>query len=131
MAKAKTQTRKKLTNAQKKFNKEVREELRAKGIMPPVKPKLNRKKFAEEVIPEFIENLEGFDDIRYLYEAIRWMKPNLTINKTITPEQVGVLKLMKLALEIKYFNKRLRDAGEKEYKLMDLYNEVVQPIINL
>ena len=34
------------------MDKEIRQELREKGILPPIKPKLNRKKFAKEVREE-------------------------------------------------------------------------------
>lgn len=44
---------KKLTNKEKQLNKEFREEMRERGILPPVKPKLNRRKFAQEVREEW------------------------------------------------------------------------------
>lgn len=122
---------KKLTNAEKKSNKEFREKLRTKGIIPPVKPILNRKKFAKEVAEEFKEGFDPYDDIRYLFKAISWMRPALESRERISLEQVGVLKLLKIAIEIKKFGSDLKIKGETKYDVMDLYNVAVAPVLNL
>lgn len=44
--------KKRLTNKQKKLNAEVKKELQEKGVIPPDKPKLNRKQFIEEAKAE-------------------------------------------------------------------------------
>jgi hypothetical protein len=49
----------------------------------------------------------------------------------VTPEEVGVLKLLKVALEIKKYHQSKRAAGETKYKPMELYREVVKPIKEL
>lgn len=53
---------------------------REKGILPPVKKKLNRKKFASEVIEEFQESFGAYTDISHLYAAINWMIPRVDMN---------------------------------------------------
>lgn len=45
--------KKRLTNKQKKLNAEVKKELQEKGVIPPDKPKLNRKQFIEEAKAEW------------------------------------------------------------------------------
>lgn len=124
---------KRLTRAEKSINKEIRAELRADGILPPVKPKLNRKKFVAETIKEFKENSGHFDDIRYLYEAIGWMLPSTEIKTRIkiTPEQIGVAKLLKIAVELKSFYQKKIDDGETKYKPSELYEDVIDPILKL
>ncbi len=122
---------KKLTNAQKKLNKEIREEMRAKGILPPVKPKLNRSKFAKEVDAEFKESFGAYTDIQYLYHAISFMKPPSGVKTKISPEEMGVLKLLKIAMEIKKFFKEKISNGESKYNVVDLYEKVVKPIMDL
>lgn len=39
--------KKRLTNKEKKLNAEAKKRLQEQGILPPDKPKLNRKKFIE------------------------------------------------------------------------------------
>ncbi len=120
---------KKLTNKEKQLNKEIRAEMRDKGRLPPIKPKLNRKKFAKEVIKEF-EGFEVYHDLPQLISAISWMLPPKSGGK-ITPEQVGVLKVLKLAIEINKFKKEKLAQGETQYNLMDMYDKVVAPVRNL
>lgn len=119
---------KRLTVREKKYRAELRKEMREEGILPPIKPKLNRRKFVKEVHDEYTEKFNSFDDVYYLYEAIGWMLPTGKYKTTITPEDVGVAKLLKVALEIKKFHEEKREKGEKKYKLDDLYKTVIEPI---
>lgn len=121
---------KKLTAREKKFNKEFRERLRESGVLPPVKTRLNRKNFSQEVNVEFEESFKRFSDQSYLYEAIAWMNPGKDPKLKITPEQVGVLKVLKLAMALKKFHEEIRARGETEYKVGDLF-EIVNPILKL
>lgn len=118
---------KKLTNAEKKVNKEIRAELREKGILPPVKPKLNRKKFAQEVREEWEKN----GDIFYLIRGLGCIIPSGEFDTKITPEQIGALKVMKLAMEIKKFEENLKAKGENQYNAMDFYKDVIAPVLDL
>lgn len=120
--------RKRLTVKEKKFNAELRKEMREEGILPPIKPKLNRRKFVKETRTEYAEEFNRFDDIIYLYEAINWMLPSGEYKTQISPEEVGVAKVLKMAIEIKKFNKEKLAKGNKTYKLDDLYKTVIEPI---
>ena len=127
---------KRLTNAEKKFNKEITAKLRDKGVIPPVKPKLNRIKFAKEVIQEYKEELGNYDDIRHLFRAISFMLPMIAIQEKglrvkISPEEIGVLKMIKIAVEIKKFESDLTAKGETKYSSIDLYKVAVEPVIKL
>lgn len=123
---------KKLTNKEKAFNKEFKDRLREEGILPPVKAKLNRNKFAKEVIEEF-KDFDFFYDVTYLMSAINYMTPStdLKFRVKVSPEQIGVLKVMKIAMEIKKFEQAVKADGETKYKLMELYEKAIAPIINL
>lgn len=128
MAKAK-----RLTVREKKYRAELRKDMREKGVLPPVKQKLNRRKFIKDVRTEYAERFNKFEDIIYLYEAINWMLPSGE-NKykvPISPEEVGIAKVLKAAVEIKKFSEEKRANGEKEYKLTDLYDAVIKPIRDL
>ncbi len=114
---------KKMTQKEKKYMKQFRDEMRAKGILPPKKKPLNRKKFAEEVLTEF-ENFNSYGDFIYLARAVHAMVSNQTIK--ITSEQVGVLKLVKIAMEWKKFQQ-----GKDSYTVKEIYEEVMEPIYKL
>ena len=126
----KTKKYKRLTNKEKQVNKEIKAELRSKGIIPPVKPKLNRKKFALEVIEEF-EAFNTYDNLIYLHRAITCMMPSLKLNNAITPEQIGILKVAKIAMEYKRFVEDLKARDKTNYNIGELYEKVIAPIVNL
>jgi len=123
--------KKKLTIREKKWNAEFKGEMIEKGALPPDKARLNRKKFANEVLKEYKESLSSWDDITYLYQAINWMVPSENIEFKIELEQVGVLKLLKIAMDIKTFNGKMVKKGKTKYNPYDMYKEVVEPILKL
>lgn len=122
-----------LTVKEKKLNVQIRKELREEGILPPIKPKLNRKKFAEEMTKYYDENFNWFDDMRYLQIAIGAILPSrgTGFRQKISLEQIGVLKVVKLVKEIKKFHEEKKLIGEKTYKLDEIYTKVIGPILNL
>jgi hypothetical protein len=123
------QKKKKLTNKQMQRIKELRDEWRESGLIPPVKPRLNRKKFTKEVTEEF-KDFNVYSDALHLINAIRFMLPSESAKK-ITPEHIGVLKLLKLAMEIKKFKRERIAQGETQYNVMDMYEKIVAPVLNL
>lgn len=122
---------KRLTQREKAERAAAKKRLQEKGMLPPDKPRLNRKKFARETWEEFTAFLSN-DYIRAETALIRSIGfivgPNLP---EITPEQVGVLKLLKMAMEYDKFRRRLESEGRSEYTLGELADEVVIPIIKL
>lgn len=120
--------KKKLTQREKALNARVKKQLQEEGVLPPDKPKLNRKKFAKEVITEW-ENTEG-PLYAYVVSAIGWMLPSKEPLRPVTPEQVGALKVLKLALEIKKFEDTLPE-GTYKYSANDLFEKAIKPIVEL
>lgn len=120
--------KKRLTQREKALNARCKKELQEQGILPPDKPKLNRKKFATEVITE-VEETEGPLYV-YLMRAIAWMTPSKNPIRPVTPEEVGALKVLKIALETKKFEEAL-PKGTTQYNLQDFYEKVIRPIIDL
>lgn len=123
------QKKKRMTMAEKKYLAEFRKEMREEGILPPVKKRLDRKAFLQETFEEF-DRLERYSDLSCLYEAISWMVSR-NQDRKITPEQVGVLKMMRIAVAIKDFYDRKRAAGESTYEIKELYEKVIEPIKTL
>ncbi len=116
-----------LTAKEKKWNKEFRERMREKGLIPPVKERLNRKKFLEETLEQW--KMKKGEAFYYLPKAIGWMVGGGHIK--ITPEQIGVLKAVKIALEIQAFEERLSKEGKTTYEVGELYEQVIKPILDL
>ena len=119
---------KRMTQRQKDERAQVKKELQAKGVLPPDKPRLNRKKFAKEVWGEY----EAMEPIRrevFLLKAIGCMVgPDML---EVSPEEVGVLKLLKLAGEMDRFSQRLKADGRDNYTWGELIEEVIMPVLKL
>ena len=112
--------RKRMTNKEKALNAKIKKDMQEKGLIPPDKPKLNRKKYVEEAREEWNSKDKDFYvwDI-YLYEAISIMLGKVDRNLRVTQEAVGVAKCLKLALRLKEFSDKLKAEGRKEYKLKE------------
>lgn len=122
--------RKPMTQRERKARAAVKKELQEQGLLPPDKKRLNRKKFAQEVTKAWKEemNIYKFSDALCLQDAISCMT-NYTIGK-VTEEQVGVLKLLKIAIEIKRFKKKMLDEDRESCTVKEFY-EVIESILKL
>ena len=49
----------------------------------------------------------------------------------ITPEQIGVFKTLKIAIELDKFLRRLETEGRKQYTIGELFDEVFFPVWKL
>ena len=125
------QRKKRLTQREKAERAAAKKRLQAEGVLPPDKPRLNRKRFARETWTEF-EAFYTSEPIRAeisLIKAIGFMVgPDM---KEVSPEEVGVLKLLKLAVEYDAFLKKLEEEGREKYTYGELIDEVILPITNL
>ena len=125
------QKKKRLTQREKAERAAIKKKFQAEGLIPPDKPRLNRKKFARETWAEF-EAFYTSEPIRAelsLIKAIGFMVgPDM---KEVSPEEVGVLKLLKLAVEYEAFLKKLEAEGRDKYKLGELIDEVILPVTKL
>jgi len=121
---------KRMTAKEKKFRAEVRAELREKGLIPPVKAPLNRRKFSHEVWKEYEAVKDKFilHNV-YIPEALMYITSGTDITK-VTPEMVGALKVIKLALDIQKFKTELNESKHPA-TIGEYFEQVVIPIINL
>ena len=119
---------KRMTQREKDSRAAVKKRLQAEGILPPNKPRLNRKRFAAEVWAEYEQENRSTFDI-WLYNAIgATVGPDM---REVTAEEVGVLKLIKLAIETRKFHERLKDDGRTTYKFQEYLDEVYKPVMTL
>lgn len=120
--------KKPMTQRQKKEKAALKKELQAKGIIPPDKPRLNRRKFVSEAIEEF-EAMDVYTADFYLRKAIWCMiAPDM---REVTPEAVGVAKLLKIATASARFMEKLKEEGRQQYAIGEYIEEVVLPIKKL
>lgn len=121
--------RKKMTNAEKKYRTQAKKELQAEGIIPPDKPRLNRKKFVEEAEEAWNTRALGFFSWdRYVEQAITWMLTLRTPDRRVSPETVGVAKMLKITVRLQEFNEKLKKEGRTEYTIQEQY-EYIRDII--
>ena len=120
-----------MTPREKDLRARTKKELQEQGVLPPDKPRLNRKKFVQETWSEFQWFLKR-DPIRAQWTLLRaigfLMGPELP---EVTAEQVGICKLLKVAVEYDRFLARLEAEGRKDYSIGELVDEVVMPVWKL
>ena len=122
---------KKLTAKEKRLRAETRKRLRADGILPPKKSPLNRKKFAAQVLEDKAKSSSLYDlYLNHVPNAISCMIAGHDIIG-VTPEMVGVFKVLRIALDEQAFFERLKEEGRSSYTYEELFEEVVTPIIKL
>lgn len=123
--------RKRLTQREKAERAAAKKHLQAEGVLPPDKPRLNRKKFAREAWAEY----EAFYQAKPIRAEVALMKaicfmvgPDMT---AVSPEEVGILKVLKMAVEYDAFLQRLEQEGREKYSMKELVREVFPPIYKL
>ena len=130
--------KKKLTQKEKKFRQELKKKWQEDGVLPPDKPRLNRKKFAVETIREFNDIMSKndiytnhFNIIQSIYTFIPFIANNGKCIGSITAEQIGLLKVMKLTIERIKFIDAKREAGIASWTVGEEYEAYVRKIMNL
>lgn len=122
---------KKLTNKEKAEKARVKKELQKKGVLPPNKPRLNRKKFVEEAFEEWNNRPECYIWEHYLLQAFGFilMKRERGNFGVVSLEAVGAAKVIKLAIRLRQFDMKLEDEGRTKYNVMEQL-EYIQDILD-
>lgn len=124
--------KKRLTSREKRSNARMKKELQAEGILPPDKPKLNRKKFIEETMDEWNNrDKDIYIWELYLIEAFSVMLGHVEKKnyKRASLEAVGAAKVLRIALRLRKFSKKLQGEGRDKYTAGEKY-EFVKDIID-
>lgn len=119
---------KRLTKKEIALRAEAKKRLQEEGILPPDKARLNRKKFAREVMAEF-KAMDVLAADLYLHRAIGCMVSEDM--PRVSEEQVGVLKLLKIAVETQKFMEALKAEGRTQYTVGEYVDKVVRPVRDL
>lgn len=122
--------RRRMTQKEKQERAQTKKRLQEKGIIPPDKPKLNRKKFIEEAKKEWDNKPESCIWDLFLIYAITYVLVHTEgIKSTISKEAVGAAKILKIALRLQEFHEKLKEEGKTEYKLLEEY-EYIKDILD-
>lgn len=122
--------RKCLTQKEKKYNAQFKREMQEKGIIPPDKPKLNRKKFVDEAMEEWNNRPQDYVWEIYLIKAFGFvMAKTEGRSMRVSLEAVGAAKVLKLAVRLRQFHKKLEEEGRKEYKVTEML-EYIKDILD-
>ena len=114
-----------MTKKEIKLRAEIKKSLQAKGILPPDKKKLNRKKFIDEAREEWKKRDFGCTlwDF-YIQQALVWMTSYTDMNLRPSPQAVGAAKVYKIALRFKEFEEEIQKSGQSAYTVGELYDSV-------
>lgn len=118
-----------MTNKEKRERAAAKKRLQAKGILPPDKPRLNRKKFIEEAEAEWAGR-----DTKCLVWDLYMMRAVFHVLgygsvRGISPEAVGVAKVLKIAIRLQKFESELKESGRDEYSYREQY-DYIKDILN-
>lgn len=111
--------RKRMTQKQKDYNRKLRKEMKEKGILPPDKKRMNRKKFVEETLNEWKEREYSHMWDIYLTEAAFIVSAKTDSRFNTSPESVGAAKVLKIALKLNEFQKKIKSEGRKSYQYQE------------
>lgn len=116
---------KRLTAREKQERAAFKKRLQDKGVLPPDKPKLNRKKFIEEATAEWDNrDKECLTWDYYLIRALSFMLWHTEKDMRLSREAVGAAKALKVALRLREFSEELQAKGNNEYRLDEQYNYI-------
>lgn len=121
-----TKKYKRMTNREKEERKRIKNILQEDGILPPDKPRLNRKKFAQEVCDEWKDYSLGDYVKLNTFIIVLEMMTNSGRYGNISKEDLGILKLKKCAMVL---DQKLQENGNR--MTIEQITEVIEPIWKL
>lgn len=121
-----TKKYKRMTNREKEERKRFKKILQEDGILPPDKPRLNRKKFAQEVCDEWKDYSLGDYVKLNTFIIVLEMMTNSGRYGSISKEDLGILKLKKCAMVL---DQKLQENGNR--MTIEQIIEVLEPIWKL
>ena len=121
-----TKKYKRMTNREKEERKRFKKILHEYGILPHDKPRLNRKKFAQEVCDEWKDYSLGDYVKLNTFIIVLEMMTNSGRYGSISKEDLGILKLKKCAMVL---DQKLQENGNR--MTYEQIIEVLEPIWKL
>ena len=117
---ARAKKKKRMTAKEIREKAEAKRCLQEKGILPPDKPRLDRKRFVEEAERQLRE-WDSWSMLPYLNWGLLEMLKKRERSGRYSLEAVGAAKAIRLAIERAALEKEKREAGESAYTASELY----------
>ncbi len=112
--------KKRLTEREKKRNAQIKKELQKQGIIPPDKPRINRKKFVDGAMEEWNGRPQCCMWDYYLVQAFGFILAKTEGRSLrVSKEAVGAAKVLKLAIRLYQFSRKLEGEGRTEYRVSE------------
>lgn len=122
--------KKRMTQREKQERAQAKKRLQEKGIIPPDKPRLNRKKFVEEARKEWDDRPTSCVGGIYLVHAIAYVLCQTEgMKHCLSKEAVGAAKVLKIAVRLHEFQEKLKEDGRTKYSLLEEY-EYIKDILD-
>lgn len=118
--------KKRMTVRERDERRAVKKHLQEQGLVPPDKPKLNRKRYVEEAREEWDNRPKDC----YIWEMYLMQAFGCMLGKTegrslrVSQEAVGAAKVLKLALRLRQFHAKLKEEGKTKYSLSEEYDYI-------
>ena len=114
-----------MTKSEIKEKAKIKKILQAKGLLPPDKKRLNRKRFIDEAREQWEKrDLSCILWDYYIQQALVWMTSYTDMNLRPSQQAVGAAKVYKIALKLKEFEEEKRELGETKYKFKEVYERL-------
>lgn len=123
--------KKRMTQKEKDLNRAWKKEMQEKGILPPDKKRLNRRKFIKEVSDEWNKkDPDCYIWDFYLMNAVSYMMGQIDKRANPSSEAVGVAKVLKVAMKLKEFQDKLKSERREDYTLTEEY-EYIKEVLKM
>mgnify|MGYP001109972592 CR=1 FL=1 len=118
-------SKRRMTAREREMNARFKKEFQEKGIIPPDKPRLNRRAYVEEARQEWNgRDRDCYIWDHYLLEAVSIMTGHRGRDLRVSQEAVGAAKCLRLAIRLKGFADRLKAEGKTEYTYGELHESI-------
>ena len=114
---------KRMTQKEIRQRAAVKKQLQQEGILPPDKPRLNRKRFIEDTMNQLLD-WECPAPLPYLGWALREMMNHRDRADGYSKEAVGAAKVVRLAMERAKLEAEKQEAGEQTFTVGELLERV-------
>lgn len=120
---ARAKKKKRMTAKEIREKAEIKRRLQEEGILPPDKPRLDRKRFIEDTAQQFL-SLRSWTMLPYLEWALQEVMEKRDSSGRYSLEAVGAAKVIRLAIEMANVEAERQRAGESSHMYEEHYERL-------
>ena len=114
---------KRMTQKEIRERAAIKKQLQQEGVIPPDKPKLNRKRFVEDTKEQFL-NWNSWSMHAYISLALQDMMDKRDSSGRYDKEAVGAAKVIRIAMEYEKFAREKQEKGEASFTAKELLEHI-------